>query len=41
LFENVKALIAAAQDFFARYNRCPGRILSIIGAIPKHLTVCT
>ena len=23
LFESVKALVAAAQDFFARYNRCP------------------
>ena len=27
--------------FFARYNRCPERILSIIGAIPKNLSVCT
>jgi putative transposase len=41
LFESVKALVAAAQDFFAHYNRCPERILSIIGAIPKHLSVCT
>jgi putative transposase len=41
LFESLKALIAAAQDFFARYNRCPERILSIIGAIPKNLSVCT
>jgi transposase len=41
LFESVKALLAAAQDFFARYNREPHRILSIIGAIPKNLSVCT
>jgi putative transposase len=36
LFESVKALVAAAQDFFARYNQCPERILSIIGAIPRN-----
>jgi transposase len=41
LFESLKALVAAAQDFFARYNRCPARILSIIGAIPKNPSVCT
>ena len=41
LFESLKALVAAAQDFFARYNRCPDLILSIIGAIPKDLSVCT
>jgi putative transposase len=41
LFESVKALIAAAQDFFDRYNLCPGRILSVIGALPKSLSVCT
>jgi transposase len=41
LFESVKALVAAAQDFFARYNQCPERMLSIIGAIPKNLSVCT
>jgi len=40
-FESVKALVAAAQDFFARYNRCPERMLSIIGAIPQNVTVCT
>jgi hypothetical protein len=34
-------LIAAAQDFFDRYNLCPERILSVIGAIPKSLPVCT
>jgi transposase len=41
LFESMKALLAAAQDFFARYNREPYRILSVIGAIPKNLSVCT
>ena len=34
LFASVKALLAAAADFFARYNREPQRLLSIIGAIP-------
>ncbi|MCA1554768.1 MAG: IS630 family transposase [Chloroflexi bacterium] len=32
LFENILALVRAAQDFFARYNLCPQLILSIIGA---------
>ena len=41
LFENVKVLVEATQDFFARYNRCPEQILSIIGASPKNLSVCT
>jgi putative transposase len=41
LCESVKALVAAAQDCFARYNRGPERILSVIGAIPKNLSVCT
>jgi putative transposase len=41
LFESVKALLSAAQDFFNRYNLCPERILSVIGAIPKSLSVCT
>jgi putative transposase len=41
LFQSMKALIAAAQDFFARYNKCPERLRSIIGAIPKKLSVCT
>ena len=31
LFQNVKVLIEAAYDFFARYNRCPEQVLSIIG----------
>ncbi len=42
LFENIKALVAAAYDFFERYNRCPWRILSIIGApTPQKLRECT
>lgn len=41
LFESVKALVSAAQDFFHRYNLHPERILSIIGASPKSLSVCT
>lgn len=32
LFENIQALVRAAEDFFARYNLIPHRILSIIGA---------
>jgi transposase len=35
LFENVKALLYAAQDFFDRYNKMPQQILSIIGALPS------
>jgi putative transposase len=34
LFASVKALLAAAADFFARYNQEPQRMLSIIGAKP-------
>jgi transposase len=34
LFASVKALLAAAADFFARYNREPQQMLSIIGAKP-------
>jgi transposase len=34
LFETVKALLAAAADFFARYNRSPDAVRSIIGAHP-------
>ena len=41
LFESVKALLSAAQDFFDHYNLCPQRILSVIGVIPKSLPVCT
>jgi transposase len=38
LFPSVKALIAAAYDFFERYNRCPWRVLSIIGSDPAEIT---
>jgi hypothetical protein len=42
LIENIKALVAAAYDFFDRYNRCLWRILSIIGApTPQQLRECT
>lgn len=34
LFETVKVLIAAALDFFDRYNKTPEKVLSIIGANP-------
>lgn len=34
LFENIQALVRAAQAFFARYNLCPERIRSVIGAYP-------
>jgi len=32
LFETKQALLAAAQDFFDRYNQCPEKILSVIGS---------
>ena len=32
LFETVKALLAAAQDFFDRYNLEPHKVLSFIGS---------
>ena len=32
LFPTVKALLAAAREFFDRYNRNPSRILSVIGS---------
>ncbi len=32
LFENVPALLRAAQEFFDRYNRSPQLILSVIGS---------
>jgi len=35
LFESVKALLTAARVFFDRYNACPARVLSIIGALPS------
>lgn len=34
LFESVKALLIAAQNFFDRYGECPKHVLSIIGALP-------
>jgi putative transposase len=34
LFDTVKALLAAARNFFDRYRQCPDRVLSIIGALP-------
>lgn len=50
LFETVKALLAAARDFFDRYNQIPSKVLSIIGSpfkdvlsvpTPKDLCGCT
>ena len=41
LFVSVKALLAAAQDLFDRYNGHPKRVLSVIGAIPKESCGCT
>jgi transposase len=32
LFQTVKSLLAAAREFFNRYNREPARILSVIGS---------
>lgn len=32
LFATKLALLAAARDFFARYNQCPQKVLSIIGS---------
>ena len=32
LFETKQALLAAAQEFFDRYNLCPQKILSVIGS---------
>ena len=34
LFASIKALLAAAADFFARYNRELQRTLSVIGSKP-------
>ena len=38
LFETKQALLAAARDFFDRYNQCPHKILSIIGAHTGEVT---
>lgn len=35
LFETKPALLAAARDFFERYNQCPERTLSVIGSNAK------
>jgi transposase len=35
LFETKQAPLAAAQEFFDRYNQCPEKILSIIGSKAK------
>jgi transposase len=37
LFETVSALLAAARDFFDRYNQHPNAVLSIIGAHPSRV----
>jgi transposase len=38
LFETKQALLAAANEFFDRYNLCPERILSIIGSKAKKVS---
>jgi len=38
LFANVKALIAAAREFFDRQNLRPRQILSVIGSSPAEIT---
>jgi putative transposase len=37
LFQSVKSLLAAARDFFDRYNREPARTLSVIGSHAQDL----
>lgn len=37
LFETKQALLAAANEFFARYNQCPEKILSVIGSKAKKI----
>jgi putative transposase len=37
LFQTVKSLLTAAQDFFDRYNREPSRTLSVIGSHAQNL----
>ncbi len=32
LFQTMKALLAAATDFFDRYNQCSHKLLSVIGS---------
>ena len=38
---HMKALFAAAQGFFERYNQPHERVHSMFGAIPKNFAVCT
>jgi len=38
LFETKQALLAAAQQFFDRYNQSPERILSVIGSKTKKVS---
>jgi putative transposase len=38
LFETKQALLAAANQFFDRYNQCPEKILSVIGSKAKKVT---
>ena len=38
LFPTVKAMLAAAQEFFDRYNRNPSRILSVIGSHAQNVS---
>jgi putative transposase len=35
LFENIKALISATNDFFSKCNQHPEKLLSVIGAHPS------
>jgi transposase len=41
LFASIDALLEATATFFARYNRTPERVRSIIGAIPRDFCGCT
>jgi hypothetical protein len=36
-FQTKQILLAAARDFFDRYNQCPDRILSVIGSNAKQV----
>ncbi len=38
LFETKQALLAAARNFFDRYNQCPEKILSVIGSKAKKVS---
>jgi hypothetical protein len=37
LFETKQTLLAAARDFFDRYNQCPEKILSVIGSHAQNI----